>query len=58
MDEIVQDEEMSDIPQNVLSVNLNDINSNVNMHINEDFSENIHSENMDLNDDENANNQN
>ena len=49
MDDIIQDEEMSDVPQNVLSVNINDLNNNqdenFDFSMNDDYGENIPSEN-------------
>ena len=48
LEDIIQDEEMSDIPQNVLSVNLNDINNNIDVHMSEDYNDDIHSENIDI----------
>ena len=69
MEEVVQDEEMSDIPQNVLSVNLNDINNNIDIQMSDDYNDAVHSENVNINmnfiepnnnnhDSQNSNNQN
>ena len=49
MEEVVQDEEMSDIPQNVLSVNLNDINNNIDIQMSDDYNDAVHSENVNIN---------
>lgn len=48
MDEIGHDEEMSDIPNNVFSVNINDLN-NHDIILPDEFSENVLSENVNIN---------
>ena len=48
MDEIGHDEEMIDIPNNVFSVNINDLN-NHDIIMNDEFSENVLSENVNIN---------
>lgn len=48
MDEIGHDEEMSDIPNNVFSVNINDLN-NHDIIMNDEFNENVLSENVNIN---------
>jgi hypothetical protein len=48
MEEIGHDEEMSEIPNNMFSVNINDLN-NHDIVMGDDFSENVLSENVNIN---------
>jgi hypothetical protein len=46
---IFHERDMSDVPENEIEMTINEINNNIDIQMNDDYNDNIHSENINMN---------